>query len=113
MSTRQKILNLTPHALNIRGGGGIVTIPPSGNVARVSVSYADAGEVEINGVSIPVKKAMYGDIDGLPAPVSDSIFIVSGMVAGRVSGRPDVFSPGELIRDKNGKPIGGDGLKVN
>ena len=91
-----------------------MSIPPSGAVARVSVEYTvvDAWD------GVLVRKAHYGEITGLPDPdkcpktMDTKIYIVSGMVAAAVS-RGDVVSPGELIRDENGKPIGCNGLKTS
>ena len=39
-----------------------------------------------------------------------TVFIVSGMVAAMVE-RDDVMSPGPLLRDEEGRPIGCKGLK--
>jgi len=106
------IINLTPHALNIQGEGEkFVSLPPSGEVARVSVSYNDSATIELDEVKIPVRIPVYGEIVGLPDPVPGNLYIVSGMVKAAVPGRDDVLSPGELIRAADGQPIGCDGLK--
>ena len=99
-------VNLTPHQLVIHTGGKKLTLPPSGDVARVGVSYTDHSVVD----DVPVYKAVYGDVTGLPAPQKGVNYIVSGMVLSQVD-RPDVFAPGDLIRDDQGKPIGCNGLK--
>jgi len=105
-----KFKNLTPHTLNIldREENPVMEIPPSGEVARVFVSYRKVEE--ING--IPIFSASYGEIVNLPEPEPGTCFIVSGMVKSAVPNRLDVFSPGELVRDENGKPIGCKGLKL-
>jgi len=114
-----KFVNLTPHTLNIHTRAGVVNIAPSGQVARCKVTYSPDGEVG----GVPVSTASFGDVEGLPEPSEGLCFIVSGMVTAhpRVSGersgrfwlakRPDVFSPGELVRDQSGRPIGCKGLK--
>lgn len=101
------IINLTPHILNIHTANGIVEVAPSGNVARVDVTYEASGEV----AGIPVSKAVYGNVEGLPEPVEGTIYVVSGMVQARCSDRHDVYAPGNLVRDENGRPIGCQGLK--
>jgi hypothetical protein len=103
------IRNLTPHELNIVGENGetITRLAPSGDVARVGVSYTNTGEV----AGLPVYTAHYGEVEGLPEPRDGVILIVSGMVQQAVPERPDVYAPGELVRDSDGKPIGCRGLK--
>ena len=104
--TKKILINLTPHA--IHEVNTKITFPPSGNVARVSVSYIKDGE--ING--IPVCRAEYGSVEGLLELKKDTVYIVSGFVKSAVPERKDVVSPGELVRDESGKPIGCDGFKI-
>lgn len=102
-----KVVNLTPHTLNVHNNvGDVSTFEPSGQVARVQVSYEPAGEV----AGLPVSKAVYGEVEGLPEPQEGIIYIVSGMVQARVP-RSDVFAPGDLVRDEEGRPVGCRGLK--
>ena len=103
-----EIKNLTPHAINVFSCEKklIESFAPTGEVARVKVEQSLAGDIG----GIPIYKATYGDIVGLPEPKEGVIYIVSGMVAAACP-RHDVFSPGELLRDDNGKPIGCVGLK--
>lgn len=99
-------INLTPHTINIHTPAGVIDVAPSGDVARVSVTDVPAAPI----AGIPVAKRVTGDVVGLPAPQDGVAYIVSGMVAAAVPGRPDVFSPGPLVRDDAGKPIGCNGL---
>jgi len=100
------IVNLTPHELNIHDAdGGVITVTPSGTVARVSTTTVPAGDVE----GIPTYSVEYGEVKGLPEPGDDTL-VVSGLVAAACP-RDDVFSPGELIRDEQGRPVGCQGLK--
>lgn len=46
---------------------------------------------------------------GLPEPEAGTVLIASAMVADAVR-RPDVMSPGELVRNEAGQPIGCKGL---
>ena len=102
-----KFVNLTPHALNIVTEDETRTIEPSGGIARIATSSTLVGSMD----GIPLHKMEYGAIEGLPDPNGKDLFIVSGMVAAQCQ-RSDVFSPGELVRDDAGKPIGCRGLKV-
>ena len=103
-------INLTPHTLNLYDEDGIpvATIPPSGDVARVAVRRVANGNID----GIPVFKTTYGQVAGLPAPRPGTIYIVSGMVRAHpdVRDRADVFQPGELLRDTDGRPVGAIGL---
>jgi hypothetical protein len=100
-------VNLTPHAINEVTSGR--TFEPSGEVARVATEMKDAGGVD----GIPFFRAVYGEVEGLPAPKYDgTVYIVSGMVLAAISDRTDCVAPGELVRDENGKPVGCRGFKV-
>ena len=91
------LVNLTPHVVRLAGpDGGITEIPPSGTVARVSSRPGDE-ITEGPRAALPVPcfgAPKFGEVEGLPAPVPGTIYIVSGIVAGRCPGRPDVVAPG-------------------
>jgi hypothetical protein len=115
-----QMINLTPHALNIKKADGqVLTIEPSGNVARVNNKMILDGWLWAQGPDRPqdgieIFYSEYGDIDGLPPQKEGTIYIVSGMVLAAVNGtitRPDVFAPGRLIRDEEGRVIGCQGLR--
>ena len=101
------IINLTPHTLNIHNPQGIINLPSSGKV-RVSTEYKHVDT--INGVE--VFECEYGRVEGLPEAKDGVIYIVSGLVKAAVPNREDVMSPGELVRDEHGRPIGCRGLRV-
>lgn len=88
MSTQ--IFNLTPHEINI----GTASIKPFGVVARVYVESISDGEfTTASGVTIPISHSYYGDVENLPNPMPNTIYIVSALVASRVPTRSDVFYP--------------------
>lgn len=99
-----KIVNLTPHAINFVGEAGeaLMTIEPSGQIARVTAKTVTTGN--ING--IPVTETVFGEVENLPLPTSDTIYIVSSLVAQRFKDRDDVFIPNESVRDEKGRVIG-------
>jgi hypothetical protein len=109
----KKFVNLTPHEIVVYDQTGqniILRIPPSGTVCRVSTISKVVGE--ING--IPVRKTVYGEIENLPPPQPDAIYITSTLVliALKDKGirRDDVIATDttsdSVIRDKDGKIIG-------
>jgi len=99
-------INLTPHTLNIHTPSGVVTVAPSGNVARVATVSVPAATVG----GIPTVVTTHGEVTGLPAPQPGVILVVSGMVASAAP-REDVMSPGDLVRDEAGRPVGCQGLR--
>ena len=101
-----KLINLTPHTITIHNGEGETTqIAPSGIVARVAAEKKETGCID----GIPVFKTAFGEIQDLPEAKEGVIYITSLLVA-QAAKRADVFSPGELLRDEAGQPIGCLGL---
>jgi hypothetical protein len=96
-----KIINLTPHAINLPG----ITVPPSGQLARCQETVKTVDQIEVEGAVVPVVEKTFGDVTGLPEPVWGTIYIVSALVAQAVR-RSDVFCPGDPVRDTEGKIIG-------
>jgi len=103
-----KIVNCTPHRLNILDDheNEVMVVEPSGQIARVNMGSEICGEV----FGFTLSKVTIGDIEGLPPYEDDTIIITSSMVEAQTS-RQDVYSPGALVRDESGKPIGCQGLK--
>lgn len=115
------LINLTPHTLHIHHPCGVLSLWPSGEVARVATVEVDAAPVATveqrrwgpsrgSTVVIPTVMTTCGEVIGLPDPVEGVTLIVSGMVAS-ASPRGDVMSPGPLVRDEGGRPIGCRGLR--
>jgi hypothetical protein len=107
----QQLINITPHALNIHGvGGNVISIPPSGVVARLSVSREARPTLTVDsGFTIGVVKPTLGQVQDLPPPSEGITFVASALVA-EAARRPDVMSPGELVRDTAGVITGCKGL---
>jgi len=114
MEKQTKLVNLTPHEVTIYDENGNVKlrIPPSGQVARVKSRQVKIGE--ING--IPVFKTEFYDIEGLPDPQPDTVYIVSLLVLQACRDRKDLVapdtSPQGAVRDSEGKIIGTRGFQV-
>ena len=111
------LINLTPHPIVVRTNGVGITIPTSGQVARVTSRQELASEIDIYGIKIPVQRTIFGQVEGLPDPQPDTIYIVSGLVMSALKGtRPDVVqpdtSPTGAIRNENGQIVAVCGFQV-
>lgn len=88
-----KLINLTGHDVVVvdDAGAEILRLPPSGIVARVSVSQEIVGT--LNGV--PMVTTVFGKLTGLPEPQVDTVYVTSTLVAQYAAqeGRKDVVSP--------------------
>jgi len=115
---RVRIINLTPHELNVCDSEGkiILSIPPAKDVAipRVQTYSRIVGEIEVDGVRIPVRRVVYGDVENIPPEREGTIYVVSTLVtlALREKGveRRDLLSPDtnadSVIRDSSGRVLG-------
>ena len=113
MKKNLNIVNLTPHALNLMPegpDGPVVTIPPSGLVARCAVDRVQVDTVTVDGISVPVNQTWFGEVSDLPEPQPDTIFVVSTLVAQAVPERQDVFIVDDVVRDDQGRIIGARAL---
>jgi hypothetical protein len=104
------ILNYTPHTINLNNG----TEYPSVGVARVTTSYS---EIPSND-NINFYQTLYGEIEGLPAPETNTLYIVSAIVlqAGKALGRTDLIAPAtnhpETIRNEKGHIVSVPGFTI-
>ena len=102
-----KLMNLTPHALNVRKADGtFLALPPSRTVARRSVERVVVGDV----AGVTIYATTFGQLEGLPDPSDGTVYIVSALAAQACADRHDVLVPGEAIRDDNGRVVGCNGL---
>ena len=105
-----KIVNLTPHSINLLVDDKEIIIPPSGTIARAATQRKQIGAIKIDGVDVPVNKTVFGDVVGLPDPKPDTIFVVSMLVAQAVPHREDVFIVDDTVRDDEGRIVGAKAL---
>ena len=101
-----RLVNLTPHEVVIHHYHYTTRVAPSGIVARVAqktCAIQTAWDAVSQTQCIPIFRSEYGAVEGLPAPVEDTIYIVSGMVRTALPTRTDIASPANLVRDVEGK----------
>lgn len=101
------IVNLTPHTINIFNTvqEQVLSVPSSGQ-ARCAVQEKQTGSIG----EVLLFETTFGDVDGLPEPQDGTIFIVSLLVRQAMPERKDLYSPGKLLRNEQGQPIGCVGL---
>lgn len=99
------IINLTPHEIHLPDRN----VLPSDFVARCNEVTKDAGEFD----GVKLIRREYGDVYGLPDPVADTLYIVSLLVRQALPERKDLASPGDLVRDGDGKIVGAKNLVIN
>jgi len=106
-----RFINLTQHSINVvRDGSVVLSIPPSGTVARVATFQTVVCQLD----GIDVVRTVFGDIVGLPDPQDGVVYVVSTLVlqALKASGvdRSDVVapdtSPASVVRDDVGQIVG-------
>ena len=114
------LVNLTPHVVNILDAEKklILSVPPSGTVARLIEKQEHVGQIVWQCGNIPLYRKYYTPQD-LPARIEDTLYIVSQLVKSHNPGRTDLVCPGTLVTDDTtdehgnivkGKPIGCIGL---
>ena len=91
-----KIINLTPHDINIVVGAMTLTVPRSGELARVSMNAVPQRDVFVDfdrgDGFLPIVFNKPGTIEGLPEPADNTIYLVSIVVLGATD-RKDVYAP--------------------
>lgn len=103
------MINLTAHAITILGPDGVtVTIPPSGQVARVSATATVVAETVVDGARVPIVRTAFGEVTGLPAPQDGVLYVTSTLVAQAAAAaeRTDVVAPDtgpSAVRDAAGQ----------
>lgn len=110
-----KVVNLTPHTINVHVNGTDIEIPASGIVARVSQTEKNSNPVCVNGIEIAVTAVEFGEIENLPNAQKDTVFLVSGLVRGLTT-RKDVFSPNtgpSALRNDRGQVVAVQGFVGN
>lgn len=100
-----KIVNLTPHPLNMMVNDQELIIESSGQ-ARASTSRQQIDQIELNGLTIPINTTTFGDVEGLPEPQEGTVYVVSMLVAQALPNRKDLLIVDDTVRDAQGRIVG-------
>lgn len=108
------MLNRTEHQVTIFNTIGIKTPDMvleqyTGEPIRVSCESRKVGVIE----GVDIYENVYGEVTGLPEFEEGVYYVVSAMVRQALPHRKDLLSPGQLIRNEAGQPIGCLGLVRN
>ena len=113
MTTTTTLVNLTPHTVSIHGADGAVVALPSAGLARVSETRTTRAPIVLpTGEVIPVTTPTFGEVTGLPDASEGVVLVVSALVRAALPDRGDLASPGNLVRDAGGNPLGCQGLSM-
>jgi hypothetical protein len=116
-----RIINTTPHAVNIIDGP---TFPNDGHTIRLTAKTVAAAPIVIgntaNPVTVPVTRSVFGEpvylVDGQPEPLPQMrpgvFYIVSQIVKSAMPSRFDFLVPAEVVRDEAGNIVGCKSLGV-
>jgi hypothetical protein len=86
-------INLTPHDINYcPDHGDTINFPASGKIARVATRSRPSGNGLFEEIGLNLMDVSTGGIEGLPAPIQGTIYIVS-MPVGHSVKRSDVICP--------------------
>lgn len=108
------LINCTPHVVVVIDGDHSITVAPSGILPRVAMTSTQVGDVTVDGHVVPILETSYGEIQDLPAPTADTVYVVSALVvaAAKAAGfnRGDLVSPTGQQRNAAGQVIGCTGF---
>jgi len=118
-----RLVNLTPHEISIYGddGGLLLSVLPSGTVARVTEKVTAEFTRDVAGATgpVPVRQVEAAEFAGIPEKEEGTVFIVSrvmadahraAVLAGYSPARHDIVCPGPAVRDEAGRQTGCTGL---
>lgn len=104
-----KLINLTPHDINVVQGEKKITIPKEGIVVRVEELRKEKPSLD----GYKIEEVSYGDVLNMPAPQKGVLYIVSNLTATALQSKGrtrDILIPGELLRDEKGQIVGTTGF---
>lgn len=99
------VVNLTGHPLRLGTEANNLRFRSTGRI-RLDTHYRVEERVIVQSedgtVTVPILNITPGKDDEVPPPEDNVLYVVSGLVGGRVR-RPDVVSPAQLHKDENGR----------
>jgi len=106
MDMTRRLMNLTPHAIDIVTEDGTLSIAPEARPARLVGRTEPDGTIAVDGLAVPLLKHRYDVAVDLPDPEDGVLLIVAQVVLDFLPEREDLVTPTELVRDEVGRVIG-------
>lgn len=111
MDATISVVNLTPHEVCVANADGniVACYAPSGVAARCAISQETVGSVG----GVPVRRTVFGDVQGIPEQRDGVVYITSTLVAQNAL-RSDVISPdtGPTAVRENGQVVAVRGFQA-
>jgi hypothetical protein len=101
-----RVLNLTPHPVDVLLGGRRVVLPPQAVPARIAHEVRGESSLAVDGAEVPVRDVAPGEVVGLPDEERGVVYLVSRTVAAACAHRSDLVFPVDLVRDDRGTVVG-------
>ena len=101
-----KLVNCTPHDVSLITEKGNITFPRSGIIPRLTEQQNKINSINSNGIEIDIMEKSFNEVEGLPEPQENTIYIVSALVAGAAKDRDDLVIPNDTVRDDQGRIVG-------
>jgi len=99
---RTQIINLTGHSLVLGNQAHNLKFRSEGKI-RLDTQYEEEQRITVvsdeGTITVPLLKLLSGEDDAVPEPQDGVLYVVSGLVAGRIK-RPDVVAPARLHREE-------------
>lgn len=101
-----KIVNKTPHAIDVYCEDGKMAHFPSAGAARLVERQKVVDAVEVGDCRIPIFHKTFSPDVSIPPKQEGVIYIVSLAYAQAYPDRLDFVTPNDLVRDDHGRVIG-------
>ena len=104
-----KIINKTPHPVNLLVGDKVFTFPKADDPVRLSSEEVHSANIGNDDYTFPVYTVKYGS-GNMPEQENGVAYIVSALVKNAYPDRPDLLIPHGLVRDNEGNIVGCKGF---
>ena len=102
-------INTTPHSITETTTGMVFPKDPNCQL-RINVT---SKLVRLTPEGIPLYAKTYGQLTNEPPVLENTFYITSLLVKQGYPHRTDFITPGELLRDASGQPIGCEGFAIS
>lgn len=105
-----KLVNLTSNAIVLVADCQTLILKPSGTVCYLEEQTYDDGDMDVEGVNVPVKVRMYGRVINEPESEDDTGYIVDENTARQLLHRGDIYLVDQAVYGEDEQLFGYNGL---